>query len=111
MTRTPNASAPNNQPAARRTAPAAGGSQWWKAWLLLTSLGVTALGWVAFPEAEHTATSAGASTLAPAPAAAVSVARVPVAGGVARRPTNATALRAIPQRPVFRTPVTRTRRS
>jgi len=111
MTPTPHTSSPNGQPAANHTAPAAGASQWWKAWLLLTSLGVTALGWVALPEAEHTAASAVASTLPPAPAAPGSVVRVPVAGGIARRPTSATALRAIPQQPVFRTPVTRTRRS
>jgi len=39
----------NEQTPTRRAGSAAGGTQWWKAWLLLTCLGATVLGWGGFP--------------------------------------------------------------
>ena len=114
MTSTPHTVQASAPAAARRTAPAAGGSHWWKAWLLLTSLGATAFGAMAFPPEEPSSVSGITSTQTPAPAEQVRVMpvrAVQASRNVARSPTGAPALRAIPPRPVFRTPVTRTRRS
>ena len=37
---------------ARRTGPPVTAGQWWKAWVLLTGLGVTVLGWMTLPRNE-----------------------------------------------------------
>ena len=37
---------------ARRTGPPVAAGQWWKAWVLLTGLGVTVFGWMALPRDE-----------------------------------------------------------
>ncbi len=114
MNSTPHTVPASAPAAARRTPPAVGGSQWWKAWLLLTSLGATALGSMALPQDEPQPVSGAGSVQAPAvaePVRMVPVRAVQTSGTIARSPTGAPALRAIPQRPVFRTPVTRTRRS
>ncbi|MEQ1728407.1 MAG: hypothetical protein ABL982_08490 [Vicinamibacterales bacterium] len=114
MTSTPHTVPASAPAAARRTTPAAGGSQWWKAWLLLTSLGATALGSMALPQDEPQPAGGIGATQVPAPTEQVRVMpvrAVQASGNVARSPAGAPALRAIPRRPVFRTPVTRTRRS
>jgi hypothetical protein len=94
----------------------AGGStangQWWKAWVLLTSLGATVLGWVAFSTGEPSVESA---VVAPAPApwlTQIAPARQ-VSGPEQPRPLppSVGVLPAMPQKPVFQAPVTRTRRS
>ena len=36
----------------RRTEPPVAAGQWWKAWVLLTGLGVTVIGWMALPRDE-----------------------------------------------------------
>lgn len=88
------------------------GSQRWKAWVLLASLGAPVLGWMTSstgePPVESTAVAPD-TTLMPtqvAPAARVD-------GPVPLRPLpqSAVILPAMPQKPVFQAPVTRTRRS
>ena len=46
---------------ARRTGSPGSAGQWWKAWVLLTGLGVTVLGWMAFPHGEPPAATDGIS--------------------------------------------------
>ena len=92
--------------------PAATG-QWWKAWVLLTSLGATVLGWVAFATGEPPVESAVVVPVTmPMPA------QVPPARHVKRAaqsrpllPNAGTLLPTMPPKPVFQAPVTRTRRS
>ena len=91
---------------------AAASGHWWKAWVLLTSLAATVLGWVAFSTGERPVESAVVApdtTLMPTQ---VAPAR-PVSGLEQPRPLPASAgmLPAMPQKPVFQAPVTRTRRS
>lgn len=89
----------------------AAAGQWWKAWVLLTGLGATLLGWMAFPSDEQPPTSSVAPSGASMPAANEPVVRVEPVDGQRRVPTNVRTLPAMPQRPVFEAPVTRTRRS
>lgn len=93
----------------RRTGSTATAGQWWKFWILLAGVGTTVLGWTSFPREEKPLVSNIISrsvsmpldepmNLAPADrrtALPLSVRRLP----------------ATPQKPVFRAPVTRTRRS
>jgi hypothetical protein len=87
--------------------------QWWKAWVLLTSLGATVLGWVAFSTGEPPVESAVvAPVMTPMPTQVLSARHVN--GPEQRRPLPPSAgmlLPAMPQKPVFQAPVTRTRRS
>ena len=102
----------NGARALRPAGGAAASGHWWKAWVLLTSLAATVLGWVAFSTGERPVESAVVApdtTLMPtqvAPARHVSGLEQP-------RPLPASAgmLPAMPQKPVFQAPVTRTRRS
>lgn len=88
-------------------------SQWWKAWVLLTSFGATALGWVAFSTGERPVESAVvAPVMTPMPTRGLPARQVngpeqprPLA------PSGGMLLPAMPQKPVFQAPVTRTRRS
>jgi hypothetical protein len=102
---------------ARAQKPAGGSAasgQWWKAWVLLTSLAATVLGWVAFSTGEppvESAVVAPDTTPMPtqvAPARHVSGLEQPRPRPV---PASAGMLPAMPQKPVFQAPVTRTRRS
>lgn len=86
-------------------------SQWWKAWILLSSLGATVVGWMALPGVRSpldrvlvppTVTTTSAKVLA-LPVNAVVEPRLP-GSSVRSMPT-------MPQKPVFQAPVTRTRRS
>jgi hypothetical protein len=102
----------NLAPAQRAPGGSAASSQWWKAWVLLTSLGATVLGWMASSTGEpYVESAAVAADTAPMPTH-VAPAR-PVSGleQARRRPPNAGTLPAMPQKPVFQSPVTRTRRS
>lgn len=98
-----------------RTHRPAGGSaatgQWWKAWVLLTSLGATVLGWVAFSTGEPPVESAVVAST-PMPTQVLPARQLterdrprPLSPGVR------TPLPTMPQKPVFQAPVTRTRRS
>jgi hypothetical protein len=93
-----------------RGSPASG--QWWKAWVLLTSVGATVLGWMAFTTGEPPVESVVIAPVArPMP---IDVA--PALGGSGLdepRPLlrSARTLPAMPQKPIFQAPVTRTRRS
>jgi hypothetical protein len=95
----------------------AGGStangQWWKAWVLLTSLGATVFGWIAFSKGEPPAESAVvAPDTAPGPTQVTRARHM--SGPEQPRPLPPSAgilLPPMPQKPVFQAPVTRTRRS
>ena len=76
---------------ARRTGPPVAAGQWWKAWVLLTGLGVTVVGWMALPRDEP-----------------------PPANGIISSQRGSTGIRTLPgmpEKPVFQAPITRTRRS
>lgn len=91
----------------------AGSGQWWKVWVLVTSLGATVLGWVALSTGEPPVDSAVAAPVAtPIPTQVLPARRVN--GPEPPRPVPSRAgmlLPAMPQKPVFQAPVTRTRRS
>jgi hypothetical protein len=86
--------------------------QWWKVWVLLTSLSATVLSWMAFAMGELPANLAAVAPEArPAP---TQVAPARHASGLEQPrplPTSAGMLPAMPQKPIFQAPVTRTRRS
>ena len=102
-------SAPRSQ--TRRTGPPGTGSQWWKAWVLLTGLGATVLGWMAFPHEEQPAATDGISPQVSMSAENEPRLRVEPIDSPRRFQTSVHTLPAMPQKPVFRAPVTRTRRS
>jgi hypothetical protein len=110
-TRTPNAARSD-----RRRGATARHAQWWKAWVLLTSLGATVAGWMTFTRPDPPAVSAAVSQQ-PAPMRTdVNAGHLHVPLVRAIEPTTQSlatgrALRAMPQKPVFQAPVTRTRRS
>jgi hypothetical protein len=88
-------------------------SQWWKAWVLLTSVGATVLGWVAFSTGEPPVESAVVAPVTTSTLSQVLPARH-VNGPKQPGPVPPRAgmlLPAMPQKPVFQAPVTRTRRS
>lgn len=95
----------------RRTGSLAAGGQWWKAWVLLTGLGATVFGWMAFPNGEKPAATGGISPQVSMSAENEPLLRVEPIDRPTDLPTSARTLPAIPQKPVFRAPVTRTRRS
>lgn len=90
----------------------AASGQWWKAWVLLTSLGATVLGWVAFSTGEPPVESAVvAPDTTPMPTGVASASHVSALEQSTPRPPSALMPPAMPQKPVFQAPVTRTRRS
>ena len=102
-------SAPNTR--MRRTGSPAAGGQWWKAWVLLTGLGATVFGWMAFPHGEQPAVNGGISPHVSIAIENEPVLRVEPFDSRRHLPTSARTLPAMPQKPVFQAPVTRTRRS
>jgi len=102
-------SAPKTQ--TPRTGSPGAGSQWWKAWVLLTSLGATVFGWMAFPHGEQRAAGGGISPQVSMSAENEPVLRVEPIDSPRHLATSARTLPAMPQKPVFQAPVTRTRRS
>lgn len=90
----------------------AASGQWWKAWVLLTSLGATVLGWVAFSTGTPPVESAVvAPDTAPTPTRIAPARHVNGLERPSRLPASTGMLPPMPQRPVFQAPVTRTRRS
>ena len=87
--------------AARRTGPPVAAGHWWKAWVLLAGAGFTLFGWAVSPREEPPAV--GGITSPVAPARADRPQAVPVRGS--------RAVPGMPQKPMFRAPITRTRRS
>jgi hypothetical protein len=87
--------------------------QWWKAWVLMTSLGATVLGWVAFSTGQPPAESAVvAPDMTPGPTRFTRARHMSGPEPPRPLPPSAGILRpAMPQKPVFQAPVTRTRRS
>jgi hypothetical protein len=84
---------------------------WWKAWVLLTGLGVTVLGWTAFPPDEQPPADGIGSSQVSMPVEDAPVLRVEPIDRTRQAPTGTRMLPAMPQKPVFQAPVTRTRRS
>jgi len=102
-------SAPKTQ--THRTGSPGAGGQWWKAWVLLTGLAATVFGWMAFPHGEQPAANGGVSPQASMSAENETVSRVEPIDRSRHLPTSARTVPAMPQKPVFQAPVTRTRRS
>ena len=90
--------------------------QWWKAWVLLTSLGATMLGWMALPPGVAPPISGQVlpQAIDVEDASALDIHR-DIDVNPVREPRTVPAIvrtePAMPRRPVFRAPVTRTRRS
>ena len=89
---------------------AAAGSQWWKVWVLLTSLAATVLGWMTFTGDAGTGRGGAVSNMQVA-TPVVPVLTVWPLDAPSRLERNAGTIPAMPQKPVFQAPVTRTRRS
>ena len=85
--------------------------QWWKAWILLASLGATVGGWMALPGVKSPPERVVLSPKATLPRA--EVVALPIrAVEEPRRPSSSLgSMPTMPQKPVFQAPVTRTRRS
>jgi len=94
-----------------RTPGSAVSSQWWKAWILLSSLGSTVLGWIALPGVKSLTDSVVVSPTVTTTNAEVLA--LPVNAVVEPRPPGSSvrSMPTMPQKPVFQAPVTRTRRS
>ena len=102
----------NGARAQRPTGGSAASGQWWKAWVLLTSLGATVLGWMAFSTGEPPVESAVvALDTTPMPTQVAPARHVSELEQPSPLPPSAGMLPAMPQKPVFQAPVTRTRRS
>jgi hypothetical protein len=86
-------------------------AHWWKAWLLLTGLGATVLGWKAFPQDEQPPLDGRGSSQVSMSVEDASALRVEPIDRARDASTGIRVLPAMPQRPVFMAPVTRTRRS
>ena len=85
--------------------------QWWKAWVLLTGLGATVFGWMVLPQGEPPAANGGIPPQVSMSAENEPVSRVEPIDRPRNRSTSVRTLPTMPQKPVFQTPVTRTRRS
>jgi hypothetical protein len=85
--------------------------QWWKTWVLLTGLGATVLGWMAFPPDEQPPADGIGSSQVSMSVEDAPVLRVEPIDRERPAPTGTRMLPAMPRQPVFRGPVTRTRRS
>jgi hypothetical protein len=102
----------NRARAQRPPVGSAASGQWWKAWVLMTSLGATVLGWMAFSTGEPPVESAVvAPDTIPRPSQVAPARHVSGPEQQRPRPPSAGMLPAMPQKPVFQAPVTRTRRS
>jgi hypothetical protein len=96
---------------ARGTRSPAMAGQWWKAWVLLTGLGATVLGWMAFPPDEQPpANGIGSAQVSMSVEDAPLLSVEPI-DRTRQAPAGTRMLPATPRKPVFRVPVTRTRRS
>ena len=84
--------------------------EWWKLWILLGSLAATVVGWMALPGAGSAADAVGVprtvTTTSAKTALPVNAVEHPGPPGSSMR-----SMPAMPQKPVFQGPVTRTRRS
>ena len=83
--------------------------QWWKVWILLAGVGTTVLGWMSFPQEQQPLVSEIVSRSVSMPLEKATI--VDPVGGRTQLPPSVRQLPAMPQKPVFRAPVTRTRRS
>lgn len=96
---------------ARRTGPPVAAAQWWKAWVLLTGIGVTVTGWMTLPHNEPPPANGIISSQVSMSAENAPVGRVERLNRPRRTSTGIGTLPGMPEKPVFQAPVTRTRRS
>jgi len=82
---------------------------WWKVWILLAGVGTTVLGWTSFPREQQPRGSNVASRSVSMLLEDATI--LEQATPRTHLPPSARQLPAMPQKPVFRAPVTRTRRS
>lgn len=102
----------NGARAQRPPGGSAASGQRWKAWVLLTSLGATVLGWVAFSAGEPPVESAVVAwDTAPRPSQVAPARPMNEPEQMTPLQPSAGMMPAMPQKPVFQAPVTRTRRS
>jgi len=95
----------------RRTGPPVAAGQWWKAWVLLTGLGVTVLSWMTLPRNEPAPVNGTLSSQLSMSTENAPVARAERIDRPRRASTGIRTLRGMPKKPVFQAPITRTRRS
>lgn len=86
-------------------------SQWWKAWILLTSLAATVFGWIAIPGIKVPTDRVVVQPRATTTATDVLASPDNAIGEPLRPGSSVRSLPAMPQKPGFQAPVTRTRRS
>lgn len=86
-------------------------SQWWKACVLLSSLGATVVGWMALPSVKSPADGVVVSRTVTATSAEVLAFPANAIVEPRRQGSSVRSLPTMPQKPVFQAPVTRTRRS
>jgi hypothetical protein len=86
-------------------------SQWWKAWVLLSSLGATVVGWMALPGVKSPTDSVVVSPTVATASAEVLAFPVNAVGEPRRPGSSVRSMPTMPGKPVFQAPVTRTRRS
>ncbi len=96
---------------ARRTGPPVAAGQWWKAWVLLTGLGVTAIGWLTLPRDEPPPANGIISSQVSMSSEHSPLVRVERIDRRRRGSTGIRTLPGMPEKPVFQAPITRTRRS
>jgi hypothetical protein len=82
-----------------------------KAWILLTSLGATVVGWMVLPGLDSSAERTVLSPKATMPSADVLALPVNAVEEPKQPGSSVRSMPMMPQRPVFQAPVTRTRRS
>ena len=84
---------------------------WWKAWILLSSLGATVVGWMALPGVKSPADAAVVSPMVTTTSAQAVASPVSAVMERRRPGSSIRSMPSMPQKPVFEAPVTRTRRS
>lgn len=82
-----------------------------KAWILLTSVGATVVGWMALPRVKSPTDTVVRSPTVTSPSAAVLASPVEALGEPGRPELSIRSMPTMPQKPAFQAPVTRTRRS
>ena len=85
--------------------------EWWKLWILLSSLGATVVGWMALPGIKSPADGVVVSSTATTMSAEVHALPVDAVVEPGRPGPSVRSIPTMPQKPVFEAPVTRTRRS
>lgn len=86
-------------------------SQWWKAWILLSSLAATVVGWMALPGVKSPPDGVMVSPTVTTTRAEILALPVNAVVEPRRQVSSVRSMPTMPPKPVFQAPVTRTRRS